>query len=250
MHQFRLYRPVLWITCALVSATGWAGQTVVLQNGYQLEVEGHRREGDRLHLSMAGGGWISVPAAAVATIQPEAVPTLPDRGSPDEAGDRDEASIQGQIEHAARQAGLPHELIQAVVWAESGFRPEAISPKGAMGLMQLMPATAAELGVDPLDATENLEGGVRYLKTLLQRFRGDPQQLVKALASYNAGPGAVRRHSGLPPYSETVAFVGKVVRRYLETPPEPGSRRGEDRQFPAEGRAVPGAGGRPENGRK
>ena len=128
------------------------------------------------------------------------------------------ADLGQQIERVAREHGLPGDLIRAVVWAESGFREDAMSPAGAVGLMQLMPGTAAELGVDPLDAAENLAGGARYLRRMLERFEGDPDQLVKALAAYNAGPGPVAEHGGLPPYEETIAYVGRVVRRFLDSP--------------------------------
>jgi soluble lytic murein transglycosylase-like protein len=108
----------------------------------------------------------------------------------------------------------------ALTQAESGFRPEAVSEDGAMGLTQLMPATAARLGVlAPLDPLANLEGGAKYLREQLDRFSGD---LSLALAAYNAGPGAVARHGGVPPYAETQRFVSRVLdlaRRH--------SRRGE-----------------------
>lgn len=115
------------------------------------------------------------------------------------------------IARAARRHGLPPALVKAVVRAESNFQPHAVSHKGAQGLMQLMPATAQDLGVeDPLRAEDNVLGGTRYLKAMYERF-GDWEH---ALAAYNAGPGAVDRFGGIPPYAETQEYVERVLHYY------------------------------------
>src|SRR5437867_1050438 len=111
-------------------------------------------------------------------------------------------------EHA-RRYGVSQKLVHAVIQAESGGNPAAVSPKGAQGIMQLMPATARRFEVsDPLDPDQNIEGGVRYLSYLLDIYNGDT---VRALAAYNAGEAAVRKHGGVPPYRETQDYVHKVL---------------------------------------
>ena len=106
-------------------------------------------------------------------------------------------------------------FVYSISRQESNFDPEARSGVGARGMMQLMPGTARELAVDPNDPGENVQGGVTYLKQLLERYAGSRDQLVLALAAYNAGPGAVERYRGLPPYAETHAFVRRVIERFL-----------------------------------
>ena len=122
------------------------------------------------------------------------------------------------IHQSARQEGLSPRLVQSVVQVESGYNVRALSHKGAQGLMQLMPATARELGVeDAYDARQNLEGGARYLRQQLERFDGD---LTLALAAYNAGPTAVQRFGGIPPYRETRNYVQKVLSLYRGSVPQ------------------------------
>ena len=137
----------------------------------------------------------------------------------DEDDDRDEGELRTApeairdlvVEQAGRH-GLDPELVLAVISAESGFRPRAVSPRMAAGLMQLMPDTARRFGVrDVFDAAENVAGGTRYLAWLLTVFEGD---LSLALAGYNAGEGAVRRYGGIPPYTETIRYVRSVTDGY------------------------------------
>jgi soluble lytic murein transglycosylase-like protein len=119
----------------------------------------------------------------------------------------------GLVGMTARQNDLPEALVKAVIAAESGFDPDAISHKGAQGLMQLMPETSARLGVqDPLRPDENVRGGVRYLRALIDRY----DDLSLALAAYNAGPTAVDRYGGIPPYRETRDYVNRVLTYYRD----------------------------------
>jgi len=113
------------------------------------------------------------------------------------------------IERHAASSGVSPDLIRAVIQVESGFNPGAVSPKGAQGLMQLMPATARDLGVvDPFQPEENIRGGIAYLKQLLGQYA---QDVRLALAAYNAGPASVARYGGVPPYRETQAYVKKIT---------------------------------------
>jgi soluble lytic murein transglycosylase-like protein len=110
-------------------------------------------------------------------------------------------------DQAADKYGLPRWLVRSVMRAESGFQPQAVSPKGAIGLMQLMPGTAQALGADPKDPAQNADAGTRYLRDLLQMYKG---ALWHALAAYNAGPGAVAKYNGLPPYAETLRYINRI----------------------------------------
>jgi soluble lytic murein transglycosylase-like protein len=206
--------PRLVLVSALLLAAGTpaAAEIVLLTNGQTFAVTAHRVDGDEVQLALYGGGEVRLAVADVATVLPDEVvrrEAAPEPEQPAAVAATDWETLAKDTAHRHRvDAGL----VRAIIDVESGFRPRAVSPKGAMGLMQLMPTTAAELGVtDPFDPEQNVDGGVRYLRALLTRYGGD-QRL--ALAAYNAGSAAVERHGGIPPYSETRSYVKKVLARY------------------------------------
>jgi hypothetical protein len=201
---------------ALVGGTARA-EIALLSSGLTLKLESHRVEDDQVVLVLRGGGEMGVPPWAVRGFVPDEVL--------DEIDVPGGGDVRGLATAAARRHGLPPDLVLAVVGVESGFRAEAVSPKGAQGLMQLMPGTSRELGVaDPFDPEQNLDGGVRHLGALLTLYDGD---LTRALAAYNAGPGAVSRHRGVPPYRETQAYVRKVLARYQPPKKAKGAKAGK-----------------------
>jgi hypothetical protein len=193
-------------TVLFLGLSSWAHADIaLLSSGTTLKVTAQRREGETVFLSLKGGGEVGVAASALRGVVPDEVL---DEIVPAAIAGKDFVKLAAE---AARRYSLDPALVQAVVAVESGFRPDAVSPKGAQGLMQLMPATARYLGVkDSLDPVDNLDGGTRYLRALIERYNGDVE---RALAAYNAGQGAVARHGGVPPYPETLAYVRKVLQR-------------------------------------
>lgn len=201
-------RPLLPLALLLASVAPAAADIAVLANGQTLKVTGQRAAEGLQFLTLQGGGEIGLPPELVLGLVPDEVV---------EEIVAAEGDVRALARAAAERYGLDPALVLAVVHVESGGEARAQSPKGAQGLMQLMPKTAAELGVtDRLDPAANLDGGSRYLDALLRKYRGD---LRKALAAYNAGPGAVARHGGVPPYRETQEYVRRVLRRYTAGPP-------------------------------
>lgn len=123
------------------------------------------------------------------------------------------SQILNVVNQVAEKHGVDEKLVQALIKQESGFNPNAKSKAGAMGLMQLMPSTAKNLGVqDPYNIVQNVEGGVKYLKSMLNKYNGN---VILALAAYNAGPGAVDKYDGVPPYKETQNYVRNILANYL-----------------------------------
>ncbi len=194
----------------LLAANAFAGEYAILAGGSSMRVDRHEQNGERVRVFLNGGS-IDFPAAAVVGFEQEYV--APPEPTPQAAASPAPRELVSQ---AAGRWRLPPGFLHAVVMAESGYRADAVSPKGAIGLMQLMPGTARRLGADPHDPRQNVDAGARYLTELLRKYLNDPYQVRKAVAAYNAGPAAVDRYNGVPPYPETEAYVERVIRQWLK----------------------------------
>jgi soluble lytic murein transglycosylase-like protein len=210
----------------VAGGNAWAGEFAVLASGARLYVDRHEADGAKMRL-YHGTGFVEMPASAVqgfeadesAVSQPAPTPAPMDAPAAEPA--KALLSPQELADAAADRYGLPRQLVRSVMAAESGFHHQLVSPKGAIGLMQLMPETAQLLGVDPYDPVQNVDGGTRYLRDLLLKYNGG---LHHALAAYNAGPKAVEKYNGIPPYAETINYIVRVERNFLgkshsDTPP-------------------------------
>jgi len=192
-----------------------AGEYAVLHTGFRIHAERHEIDGSKVRL-LTANGTLEIHASQVAGFeQEEWVAPKPESAAP-AATPKPALSPQQLVENAARQHGLRPEFVRSIAAAESSFRTDALSPKGAIGLMQLMPGTAAELGVNPKDPAANAEAGARYLRQLIEKYKGKPDGIRLAIAAYNAGPAAVDKHGDIPPYRETQAYVDRVVKKYLK----------------------------------
>ncbi|HVS88976.1 MAG TPA: lytic transglycosylase domain-containing protein [Candidatus Acidoferrum sp.] len=197
----------LLLCCALLLAVAPMGRAeyIVLRNGQRLNVTGYQLLGDKYRLQVSGG-TVVVAAEDVAGIEPEELFTPP------KPADNFKTPFHELIEAASAQYKVDADLITSVIAVESNFEPMAISRRNARGLMQLLPETAARLGVkDIFDPRQNINAGTRYLSDLLQRYNND---LVLALAAYNAGPEKVGKFGSVPPYAETISYVRRVKRAY------------------------------------
>ena len=187
-------------------------EIVFFNTGRTLSVKSHRADGDSLVLVLRGGGEIVCETSIVARFAPDEVPyPEPEAEAPPPAPvpSAPVAAVPyGEIiDRLAAEQNVPVKLVRAVIQVESAYNQRARSPKGAMGLMQLMPATARQYAVaDPYDPASNIEGGIKHLKSLLQRL-----PVALALAAYNAGEAAVQRFNGIPPYPETRNYVSRIL---------------------------------------
>jgi len=226
------------VALAALAISASATDVATLRNGFTIRHESRAPLGEvtRLFLTADGSSFFDVPTAEIIQIEKNvgplpgaekadpapvaAVPVLPGTSPsiavPAPAGVLQKSAAPIDLSHTVNAAGeryrLDPDFINSVIRAESGFKVHAVSPKGAQGLMQLMPGTASKLGVpNAFDPDANVDGGTRYLRELLERYNFD---LVKALAAYNAGPHRVDQYHGVPPYRETRHYVASIVRDF------------------------------------
>jgi soluble lytic murein transglycosylase-like protein len=213
-----------WFLMTAAVLPAFAGEYAVLSSGLRIHADRHEPSGNpsgSMIRLITKDGAIELPAAVITSYEeedyvappaPEPVPvqaartaTAPPNPAP--------PNPRQLVHDAALRSGLPPEFVHSVAQVESGFEPRAVSPKGAMGVMQLMPQTAKTLGADPANLEQNIDAGTRLLRELLIKYNGD---VVKALAAYNAGSGAVDKYQGLPPFNETRQYVNKVIGAYQQ----------------------------------
>lgn len=194
------------------ASTLCARESVCLNTGFCLTADSHTVDGG-MYVLHTGTGTMQVPSSQIAEIT--LLADLPDARPPVVPANKrvtnSAASYDDLLIQAAIQQGLEPEFVRSVARIESNLRQDAVSNKGAIGLMQLMPGTATLLGVDPHSAEGNVLGGAKFLRELLLKYNGDP---ALALAAYNAGPGAVQKYNGVPPYLETRQYIIRVLREY------------------------------------
>jgi hypothetical protein len=189
-----------------------AAEQITLKNGYNLLCDHREQEGDRVRLFTGkdSGNFVEVDAAEIVSV--DAVPDPPVVPTQAAEPKLTNADVHELIAQAGASHNLDVDLLASVVRAESGGNIHAVSRTGAQGLMQLMPGTAAELGVtDSFRADQNINGGTAYLDALLLKYH---DHLALALAAYNAGPAAVDKYHGVPPYRETRLYVARVIREF------------------------------------
>jgi len=208
-----------WIVGLLVALvpTAASADLVTFRGGRVMSVSAVRLEGEAVVIVLRAGGQMRLPREFVESVAPDEVPypeSVPEAPAVKvvalEAPVTSRGELVALVDRLAARHGVNAQLAQALVRVESNYEPRAVSPKGAMGLMQLMPATARHYAVDdPFDPVQNLGAGLRHLRALLDRF-GKGQEAL-ALAAYNAGEGAVSRYQGIPPYRETQDYVRRIL---------------------------------------
>jgi len=199
-------------SCIWAATLVVAGETATLRNGYSIPFDRRELRGEwtRLYLSASPDDFVDVRTDEITGFEAEGMAPIPPSAPTPRANPLDVRDIDEVVNAASTRNNIPAILIKSVISVESGFNPNAVSRKGAQGLMQLMPETALKMGVqNPFNPSENVEGGTRYLRDLLGLFHND---VSKALAAYNAGPERVEQYHGVPPYPETVAYVSRVIR--------------------------------------
>ena len=208
------------LAVALLARPATAAELAILRNGFSIRHEHRLAMGTttRLYLTADESSFTDVPSEEITgyekdlTLPTSAEATAADAAASGSVESSSAPPLNEVVNSASAAYHLDPDLVNSVIHAESGFNSHAVSPKGARGLMQLMPSTASQLGVhDAFDPQSNVTGGSRYLRELLERYNFD---LVKALAAYNAGPERVEQYRGVPPFRETRAYVARIVHEY------------------------------------
>lgn len=221
------------ISTLVICALSFGTDVAVLQNGFSIRHEHREVMGSitRLYIGADNTSYVDVPTAQIEHFERDLSPAAPQQKMEEKEKEKKNVAaapsltlrapapapmtalaLNQAINSASDRTQIDPDLISSVIHAESGYNPHAVSPKGAQGLMQLMPKTAANLGVaNAFDPLANVDGGTRYLLELLELYKFD---LQKALAAYNAGPLRVQQYRGVPPYHETRAYVARIIRDF------------------------------------
>ena len=201
-HKFVIVAGLL----AVASVPAWSAEIAVLRNGFSIPYQRLETRNDvtRLYLADMPENYVDVSSDQILRFEKE-----DERPKPTVEAKPPTTTLSEIVSAASKRNGIDPDLISSVIRAESGFNPKAVSPKGAQGLMQIMPETAVRLGIaNPLDPVENVEGGTRYLSKLLERYNND---LIRTLAAYNAGPDRVEQFHGVPPFRETQTYIARII---------------------------------------
>lgn len=192
-----------------------AAEFAILRTGAVLRADRIERTPERVILYSASGRT-ELPPDQIESYESVAEPAPPPLAvsAPPPVTPPVPRSIPELLSEAAERHGLPAAFVRSVALAESAFRQDAVSRKGAIGVMQLMPETARQLEADPRDTAQNIDAGTRLLRDLLLKYQDHPNPVRRALAAYNAGEAAVQKYGGVPPYRETQVYVERVLRRY------------------------------------
>ena len=210
----------------LVVCSAFAGEYAILSNGSRIYAESHENNGAMIRLntptgpqnvaadqivSFVSGPAMRVPPPPVLSAQTGMIPSQLPWNTPPAVQQITLAKAHALIRAAAARNRVPAALVRSITAAESGFNPNAVSNKGAIGLMQLMPTTAHQLGADPHIPAQNIEAGTQYLRFLMDKYQHYRDWLKRVIAAYNAGPAAVDRYHGVPPFPETRTYVARVL---------------------------------------
>jgi soluble lytic murein transglycosylase-like protein len=216
-ERFQFAFPITALALLIALALpGFAADSAVLRNGFSIRHQRREVLGSvtRLYIDGDQSSFVDIPTAEIDHFEslPDPPPPKPTPRLALPASAQNPFDLNKAVKDVSGTYQLDPDLVTSVIRAESGFNVRAVSPKGAQGLMQLMPQTASQLGVrNAFDPQANVEAGTRYLRELLERYNFD---LIKALAAYNAGPERVEQYKGVPPYYETKAYVARIVRDF------------------------------------